>query len=103
VTYIIVTYIIVTYIIVTYIVTGNIVVVVVLLTAKKSRSVTSTILVSLALSDIVFLAVCVPYEMWSKHIISWRGGVWLCKMATFVETLSATASVLNLTAVGIER
>ena len=83
---------------------SNLFVVLVLVAGRKlHQSVTSTILVSLAVSDVVLLAVCVPYELFSKHVLLWRGGEAMCKVAGFVEMLSAAASVLNLTAVSLER
>ena len=66
-------------------------------------NVTSSFLVSLAVADLVFVAVCVPYEMTAKLAAVWAGGKVLCKLAGFVDMLSALASVINLTAVSIER
>jgi len=83
---------------------GNILVLVALLGDRKSyRNVTTILMVSLAVADLLFLLVCVPYEMASMFISYWVAGVTLCKMAGYVEMLSALASVLNLTAVSVER
>lgn len=81
---------------------GNVLVIFALLFDKKWRSVTSSFLVSLAMADVVFLVVCVPYEMIIRLSSVWSGGMVLCKVAGFVEMLTASASVLNLTAVSIE-
>lgn len=81
---------------------GNVLVIFALLLDKKWRSVTSSFLVSLAMADVVFLVVCVPYEMIIRLSSVWSGGMVLCKVAGFVEMLTASASVLNLTAVSIE-
>jgi len=63
------------------------------------------LMISLAVADLLFLLICVPYEMANKLVLYWDGGVpvSLCKLAGFVEMLSALASVLNLTAVSVER
>jgi len=84
---------------------GNTLVLVALLGDRKSpsRNVTTVLMVSLAVADLLFLLVCVPYEMANMFISYWAAGVTLCKLAGFVEMLSALASVLNLTAVSIER
>ena len=82
---------------------GNIVVVLALLLDSKSRNVTSYFLVSLAMADIAFLVICVPYETLIKLKKVWAGGSALCKIAGFVEMLTTTASVMNLMAVSIER
>jgi len=83
---------------------GNILVLVALLGDRKSsRNVTTILMVSLAIADLLFLLVCVPYEMAHKFISYWTAGVSMCKLVRFVEMLSALASVLNLTAVSVER
>ena len=84
-------------------VTGNTLVMFALLGDRKARNVTSSFLVSLALADMVFLLVCVPYDLGIKMQLEWAGGMALCKIFGFVEMLSAAASVLNLTAVSVER
>jgi len=54
---------------------------------------------------LLFLLVCVPFEVAARLAVStiWAGGLALCKLAGFVEMLSATSSVINLTAVSVER
>ena len=84
-------------------VVGNALVVFSLLVDRKSRNVTSSLLVSLAVADLVFLLVFVPYEAAVKMATTWVGGVILCKVSGFSEMLSAVASILNLTAVTVER
>ena len=82
---------------------GNFLVIFALLGDKKSRTATSTFLVSLALGDLLFLLICIPYETLSKLYSIWVGGVALCKISSYVDQLSAAASILNLTAVSVER
>jgi len=94
---------------------GNLFVALALLVDRRQRAVlaaadgggghhlTTSFLVSLAIADVVFLLVCLPYELIVKLESVWRGGQALCKLAGFVEMTTATASVLNLTAVSIER
>ena len=84
-------------------VTGNLLVVFALLGDKKARNATSSFLVSLAVADLLFLLVCVPYEQTSRMIHYWSAGVWLCKVSGYIDMLSATVSILNLTAVSVER
>jgi len=69
----------------------------------NSHHLTTSFLVSLAIADVVFLLVCLPYELVVKLESVWSGGLALCKLAGFVEMITATASVLNLSAVSIER
>lgn len=69
----------------------------------KQRTNTTMFLVSLASSDILFLLVCVPYEITRYFIDHWQLGTFLCKFSGFVEMVTGTLSVLNLTIVSIER
>lgn len=93
-------------------VTGNILMIARLLATTRRqqrgvhggrRSVTSLFLLSLALSDLVFILFCVPYDVSVKMFSQWSAGIVMCKMSTYVHMLCAEASVLCLTAVSIER
>ncbi|XP_047494012.1 5-hydroxytryptamine receptor 2A-like [Penaeus chinensis] len=60
-------------------------------------------LVSLAAADLLLLLLCVPLEtlqyfLWTPHL-----SLPVCKLSSYFELLSAVASVLNLTAVSLER
>lgn len=82
---------------------GNSLVVFALVGDKKRRNVTSSFLVSLACADILFLVICVPYEIVRYFIGPWSIGPSLCKLSGSVEMLSAVASIMNLTAISVER
>ena len=69
----------------------------------KQRTNTTMFLVSLATSDILFLLVCVPYEMTRHFIDNWQLGTFLCKFSGFVEMVTTTLTLLNLTIVSVER
>lgn len=70
---------------------------------RKARSVTSSFMVSLAVADLMFLLVCAPYETFRYFMAHTEGGSPVCKFASFVDMLSAVASILNLTSVSVER
>lgn len=82
---------------------GNLLVVFAVLADRKSRNVTTTFLVSLAIADLLFLLVCVPYVTSRYFISHWSVGRAFCKVAGFVEMLSAVSSIINLTSVSVER
>lgn len=84
-------------------VVGNCLVVAALFIDRKTHYVTSAFMASLAVADLVFLLICIPYEASVKFMFHWVGGMALCKLAGFAEMLSALASILNLTAVSVER
>ena len=60
-------------------------------------------LVSLAVADLLLVAVCAPLETMGYFLNPWTQGGSLCQLQSYVEMLSAVASVLNLTAVTLER
>lgn len=71
--------------------------------AGGSHHLTTSFLISLAIADVLFLLVCLPYELVVRLEAVWHGGMALCKLAGFIEMITASASVLNLSAVSIER
>ncbi|XP_063866283.1 galanin receptor type 2-like isoform X2 [Scylla paramamosain] len=84
-------------------VSGNSVIVFSMAKDKGTRNVTSWFLVSLAVADLLLLLLCVPLEtvqyfLWAPHLTRP-----ICKLSSYFELLSAVASVLNLTAVSLER
>lgn len=84
-------------------ITGNSIAILAIVRGIKQRTNTTLFLLSLASSDILFLLVCVPYEL-SRHFIShWHLGTFLCKFSGFIEMMTAVLTVLNLTIVSIER
>lgn len=60
-------------------------------------------LVSLAVADLLLVAVCAPLETMGYFLNTWTQGGRLCRLQSYVEMLSAVATVLNLTAVTLER
>ncbi|XP_069994926.1 allatostatin-A receptor-like isoform X2 [Penaeus vannamei] len=84
-------------------VSGNSVIVASMARERGTRNVTSWFLVSLAAADLLLLLLCVPLEtlqyfLWTPHL-----SLPVCKLSSYFELLSAVASVLNLTAVSLER
>jgi hypothetical protein len=82
---------------------GNVIVVVVMVGDKKSRNATNLFLVSLAVADLLLLLVTVPLETLQYFVMQWDEDGAVCKLAMFALLLSAVVSVLNLTAVTLER
>ena len=81
---------------------GNTIVVLVLLVDKKARNVTNSFLVSLAVADLLFLLLIVPYDVAVK-LLDLAVGRAFCKLSHFVEMLTVSASIWNLTSVSVER
>ncbi|XP_068248929.1 galanin receptor 2a-like [Palaemon carinicauda] len=95
--------------IITYLITlifgmlGNVAVILLMAGDRKSRTTTNMFLVSLSVADLLMLVLCVPLETVKFFVVLWDSGGTACKMANYFMMLSFTASVLNLTAVSLER
>lgn len=83
--------------------TGNILVVYAVVCSRKIRSITASFMISLAVADILFLIVCVPYNTIEFVKLEWQLGPSMCKISNFTEMLSAFSSILNLSAISVER
>lgn len=70
---------------------------------RSSRSATCLFLANLAIADLIFLMLSVPYEVFARFVSHWTSGEILCKLAAYVETVAGQSTVLNLAAVSIER
>ncbi|KAK3879995.1 hypothetical protein Pcinc_015477 [Petrolisthes cinctipes] len=64
---------------------------------------TSWFLGSLAVADLLLLVLCVPLEILQYFLWTPRLTLPVCRLSSYCELLSAVASVLNLTAVSLER
>ncbi|XP_050728236.1 cholecystokinin receptor type A-like isoform X2 [Eriocheir sinensis] len=84
-------------------VSGNSVIVFSMAKDKGTRNVTSWFLVSLAVADLLLLLLCVPLETLQYFLWTPNYTLPVCKLSSYFELLSAVASVLNLTAVSLER
>ena len=82
---------------------GNTIAVLGMLGDRKSRNATTLFLVSLSAADLLLLVVCAPLETLQYFVIHWDEAGTVCKLIKYAEVLSAMASVLNLTAVSLER
>ena len=66
----------------------------------------SMFLVSLAVADLLLVGVCAPLETMNYFLNRWTNftvRTRLCQLQSYVEMLSPVASVLNMTAVSLER
>ncbi|XP_071532207.1 galanin receptor 2a-like isoform X1 [Panulirus ornatus] len=82
---------------------GNVAVIALMAGDRKSRNTTNMFLVSLSLADLLMLLLCVPLEIVYFFVVLWDSGGTVCKIANYFMMLSFTSSVLNLTAVSLER
>ena len=61
------------------------------------------LIASLAVSDLLMLLIGMPFVSTLYTFDDWPYGEFICKLSEFAQTLSASAEVLNLTALSVDR
>ena len=82
---------------------GNLVVVMVIITFSKMRTVTNTFLLSLAVSDMLIAAVNMPLQLRFYLINEWTLGSFWCKTSIYIQAVTIVSSILTLTAIAVDR
>jgi hypothetical protein len=82
---------------------GNVLVILSFRAVPKLRTVTNFFVVSLAVADLLISMFSMP--IWAAHLLgpSWLYSLKLIQMWTFVDIMCGVASIINLTAISIER
>ncbi|VDL73027.1 unnamed protein product [Nippostrongylus brasiliensis] len=83
-------------------VVGNLLVVVVALN-RAMRNSTNTLIIGLAISDLMFLLLCVPFTAIDYALPVWIFPEWTCSMINFFQHISAYCSVWTLTLMALDR
>ncbi|KAK3591706.1 hypothetical protein CHS0354_019471, partial [Potamilus streckersoni] len=82
---------------------GNSIVVLIIVLNKKMRTTTNCLLLNLAISDLMVGMFCMWVHLGNQITSEWPFGQFVCKVNTFIQVMSVTASVLTLTVISIER
>ena len=82
---------------------GNVVVIVVECYGVRSAKNMRKFLTNLAISDILFGVICVPFTYTDFMLGQWVFPVWLCPFSQFVQVLSVCVTTFTLTVIAIER
>ncbi|CAI5456088.1 unnamed protein product [Caenorhabditis angaria] len=81
---------------------GNVLVVVVAF-GRQMRNSTNTLIIGLAISDLCFLLLCVPFTAVDYAAPKWLFPEWTCSMINFFQHTSAYCSVWTLTLMAVDR
>ncbi|XP_071523579.1 QRFP-like peptide receptor isoform X2 [Panulirus ornatus] len=84
-------------------VAGNVLIIYTIFRYNGMKSTTNVFLASLASADLLLILVCVPVKTAKVFAYSWTFGWFLCKGIHYLQNVSAICSVLNLTAMSMER
>ncbi|XP_066475313.1 gastrin/cholecystokinin type B receptor [Tiliqua scincoides] len=82
---------------------GNALVIVVLAVNKRLRTVTNSFLLSLALSDLMVAAFCMPFTFIPNLMRTFVFGKAVCKTMAYLMGMSVSVSTFSLVAIAIER
>uniref|UniRef100_A0A4W4FTD2 G-protein coupled receptors family 1 profile domain-containing protein n=1 Tax=Electrophorus electricus TaxID=8005 RepID=A0A4W4FTD2_ELEEL len=73
------------------------------LTSRSSRSVTESLIASLALADLVFVTTLPLWAVYTALDYHWPFGSVLCRISSYLVALNMYASVFSLTSLSVER
>ncbi|XP_071491058.1 RYamide receptor-like [Diadema antillarum] len=82
---------------------GNVVVCYIVLGHARMRTVTNYFIVNLAVGDILMAVVCVNLTLYSTLYITWPFGSAMCKITSFIQSLSVSVSIFTLIAISLDR
>ncbi|XP_038062251.1 substance-P receptor-like [Patiria miniata] len=82
---------------------GNIIVIWIVATNPRMRTVTNYFLLNLAVADALIATLSMPFLFSFIVTQNWVMGATMCRMARFMGTVSTMASVLSLVAVSVDR
>jgi hypothetical protein len=84
-------------------VTGNLLVIVVLLSANRTRTEITVFLVNLAVADICMACFCMPFTFTQTMLGHWIFGEVMCPLVRFMQVSSVAVSIFTNMAIGIDR
>jgi len=82
---------------------GNALVIFVVLSCSHMRTTTNALITSLAVADLVFIVVCVPFTAVAYAMPVWPFGVTWCKTTNYVINVTAYVSVYTLVMMAVDR
>ncbi|KAM6954916.1 cholecystokinin receptor [Lycodopsis pacificus] len=82
---------------------GNLLIIVVLTVNKRMRTVTNTFLLSLAVSDLMLVVFCMPFNLIPSILKDFIFGAAMCKIVSYLMGISVSISTFSLVAIAIER
>ncbi|CAH1794824.1 unnamed protein product [Owenia fusiformis] len=82
---------------------GNLIVLIVFIKGKKSRSDLTPFLINLACSDLIMAVFCIPFTFTPTMLRNWIFPSIMCPMVLYMQTVAVTASVSTNMAIGLDR
>lgn len=82
---------------------GNAIVIVVALSDHLTRNTTNVLIANLAIADLIFIVVCVPFTAVLYAVSSWPFGMAWCKIYQYLINATAYTSVYTLVLMSLDR
>ena len=82
---------------------GNVLVIIVVYSNKQMRNSTNILILSLALADLFFIVICVPFTAISMTVPVWPFGDVFCKVYQYTANVTCYASVYMLVLMSLDR
>jgi allatostatin receptor len=84
-------------------VVGNLLVIVVVVNNKQMRNTTNILIIGLAIADLSFIIICVPFTAISYTVPYWPFGVAWCKIVQYMNFVTAYVSIYTLVLMSFDR
>lgn len=82
---------------------GNLCLIVIIKRQKEVQNVTNILIANLSLSDVLICIMCIPVTVAYTLMDYWIFGEAMCKISSFVQSISVTVSIFSLVLIAIER
>ena len=82
---------------------GNLLVIVVVVSNKQMRNTTNLLIINLAVADLLFIIICVPFTAMGYAMIHWPFGDYWCKIYQYMVHVTAYSSVYTLVLMSLDR
>uniref|UniRef100_A0A8D0HH29 G-protein coupled receptors family 1 profile domain-containing protein n=1 Tax=Sphenodon punctatus TaxID=8508 RepID=A0A8D0HH29_SPHPU len=81
----------------------NLCLVVIIKKQKEAQNVTNILIANLSLSDVLMCIMCIPFTVAYTLMDHWIFGEAMCKISSFVQSVSVTVSIFSLVLIAVER
>ncbi|KAF7249392.1 Neuropeptide Y receptor type 6 [Varanus komodoensis] len=82
---------------------GNLCLIVIIRKQKENQNVTNILIANLSISDIFICVMCIPFTVAYTLMDYWVFGEAMCKLTSFVQSMSITVSTFSLVLIAVER
>lgn len=82
---------------------GNMLVIIVVISNKQMRNTTNLLIINLAVADLLFIVICVPFTAAGYAMPVWPFGTVFCKIYQYMINVTAYASVYTLVMMSLDR